>query len=80
MPTTFGLEILNRKVEDIAGDTLGFVADFRIDLDSGNILALLVRIEGDLDAGLLPWPTVEGLLTVPVEEVMSVGIKIKLAR
>ena len=73
MPTTFGREILGRNVVDQASDKLGVLADFRIDMSSGRITALLVALENDLDPAMLPWPTVEGLLSVPVEEIAAVS-------
>jgi len=80
MPTTFGREILGRDVIDQASDKLGVLADFRIDMSSGRIIALLVALENDLDPAMLPWPTLEGLLSVPVEEITEVGVNIQLAR
>ncbi len=80
MPTTFGREILGRDVVDQAADKLGVLADFRIDMASGSITALLVSLEPDLDPAMLPWPTVEGLLSVPVEEISEVGVNIQLSR
>ena len=80
MPTTFGREILGRNVVDQASDKLGVLADFKIDMSTGGITALLVALENDLDPAMLPWPTVEGLLSVPVEEIAEVGVNIQLAR
>ena len=80
MPTTFGREILGRDVVDQASDKLGVLADFRIDMSSGRIIALFVALENDLDPAMLPWPTLEGLLSVPVEEITEVGVNIQLAR
>ena len=80
MRTTFGREILGRDVVDQAVDKLGALADYRIDMSTGRITALLVALEGDLDPAMLPWPTVEGLLSVPVEEVDGVGSSIQLSR
>ncbi|MEC9120707.1 MAG: PRC-barrel domain-containing protein [Candidatus Thermoplasmatota archaeon] len=80
MPTTFGREILGRNVVDQASDKLGVLADFRIDMSTGRITALMVALENDLDPTMLPWPTVEGLLSVPVEEIAEVGVNIQLAR
>ena len=80
MPTPFGREILGRDVVDQASDKLGVLADFRIDMSSGRIIALLVALENDLDPAMLPWPTLEGLLSVPVEEITEVGVNIQLAR
>jgi sporulation protein YlmC with PRC-barrel domain len=79
MPVTFGREIVNRDVHDSADDKLGNVADFRIDIGSGQITNILVMIEPDINPQLLPWPTVNGLLSVPVEEIESVGKVIKLS-
>ena len=80
MPTTFGREILGMTVLDESGDKLGNMADVSLDSDSGEIVALMVTIESDIDPSLLPWPTVDGLLSVPVEEVSRVGTSIQLAR
>ena len=80
MPSTFGREILGRNVVDQASDKLGVLADFRIDMSSGRITAILVALENDLDPAMLPWPTIEGLLSVPVEEIAEVGVNIQLAR
>ena len=75
MPTTFGREILGRDVIDQAGDKLGVLTDFRIEIGSGNVTALLVNLELDLDPSMLPWPTVDGLLSVPISEVAKVSDK-----
>ena len=80
MPTTFGREILGMDVIDESGDKLVNLADFRLYSDSGGIVSLMVTIEPDIDPTLLPWPTVDGLLSVPVEEVSGVGASIQLAR
>ena len=79
MPVTFGREIINREVHDVDDDRLGIVTDFTIDIDSGKITNILVMIESDINPQLLPWPTVNGLLSVPVEEIDSVGKVIKLS-
>tara|TARA_B100000029_G_scaffold68576_1_gene61038 strand:- start:1451 stop:1693 length:243 start_codon:yes stop_codon:yes gene_type:complete len=80
MKTTFGQEILTRKVVDAAGDILGHLADFSVDLETGNIVAILVVIESGIDPNELPWPTTDGLLSVPVEEVANVGSVVELTR
>ena len=80
MPTTFGREILGREVIDESGDRLGHMADFRLDTDTGSIVSILVSIEPDLDPTMLPWPTVDGLISVPVEEVAGIGASVQLAR
>ena len=79
MPVTFGREIVNLEVHDSAGDKLGNVAYFRIDIGSGQITNILVMIETGINPQLLPWPTVNGLLSVPVEEIESIGKVIKLS-
>ena len=67
-------------VIDESGDKLGNLADFRLDSDSGAIVSLMVTIALDIDPALLPWPTVDGLISVPVGEVSGVGSSIQLAR
>ena len=79
MKTTFGQEILTRKVVDAAGDLLGHLADFSVDMDTGDIVAILVVTESGLDPNELPWPTTDGLLAVPVEEVATIGSVIELS-
>jgi|TARA_B100002051_G_C16218804_1_gene384708 sporulation protein YlmC with PRC-barrel domain len=80
MRTTFGKEILTRKVVDAAGDLLGHLADFTVDLGTGNIVSILVVAESGIDPNELPWPTTEGLLSIPVEEVASIGSVVELSR
>ena len=79
MKTTFWQEILTRKVVDAAGDLLGHLADFSVDVDTGDIVAILVVTESGLDPNELPWPTTDGLLAVPVEEVATIGSVIELS-
>ena len=50
MKTTFGQEILTRKVVDSAGDLLGHLADFTVDVSTGDIVSLLVVT----DSGIAP--------------------------
>jgi len=78
--TTFGQEILARKVVDAAGDLLGHLADFSIDVETGNIVSILIVTDPGIDPNELPWPTSEGLLSVPVEEVASIGTVVELSR
>ena len=80
MRTTFGKEILTRKVVDAAGDLLGHLADFTVDLGTGNIVSILVVAESGIDPNELPWPTTEGLLSIPVEEVANIGSVVELSR
>ena len=69
MASGFGREILNRPILDSAGDTLGHVADLLINTRTGEVESLLVMISEELDPALLPWPSVDGLLQVPTNEV-----------
>ena len=80
MKTTFTQEILTREVVDAAGDLLGHLADFTVDIETGNIVAILVVTEQGIDPNELPWPTTDGLLAVPVEEVANVGTVVELSR
>ena len=80
MKTTFTQEILTRQVVDAAGDLLGNLADFTVDIETGNIVAILVVTEPGIDPNELPWPTTDGLLAVPVEEVANVGTVVELSR
>ena len=80
MKTTFTQEIMTRQVVDAAGDLLGPLADFAVDVDTGNIVSILVVTEQGLDPSELPWPTTDGLISIPVEEVASVGNVVELSR
>jgi len=80
MSSTFSMEILRRKVVDIAGEVLGTLADFTIDSSTGNIVAILVALESDIDPTVLPWPTEDGLVSIPVDEIDTIGKDVKLSR
>jgi sporulation protein YlmC with PRC-barrel domain len=80
MKTTFTQEILTRQVVDAAGDLLGHLADITVDVDTGDVVAILVVTEKGIDPKELPWPSTDGLLSVPVEEVASVGSVVELSR
>jgi sporulation protein YlmC with PRC-barrel domain len=80
LPTTFSLEILRKKVIDIAGDVLGTLADFSIDEVSGDVVDILVAVDSSIDQNMLPWDTVEGLLSIPIEEIDNIGAKVQLKR
>jgi hypothetical protein len=56
------------------------MADFSVDMDTGSIVALLVVIDHGIDPKFLPWPTADGLLSVPVSEVANIGSAIQLSR
>jgi sporulation protein YlmC with PRC-barrel domain len=78
MASGFGREILNRPILDSAGDTLGHVADLLINTRTGEVESLLVMISEELDPALLPWPSVDGLLQVPKNEVFELSNVIRL--
>jgi|TARA_B110000881_G_C18569367_1_gene514671 sporulation protein YlmC with PRC-barrel domain len=80
LPTTFGIEILRRKVVDIAGEVLGTLADFSIDTVTGNIVAILVVVESGIDPSVLPWISEDGLLSIPVEEIDTIGTNVQLKK
>ena len=54
MKTTFTQEIMTRQVVDAAGDLLGHLADFTVDVDTGNIVAILVVTEQGIEPSELP--------------------------
>ncbi|MAS00662.1 MAG: hypothetical protein CMA42_00630 [Euryarchaeota archaeon] len=80
MSSTFSMEILRRKVIDIAGEVLGTLADFTIDSSTGNIVAILVALEPDLDPTVLPWPIEDGLISIPADEIDKIGKSVQLSR
>ena len=80
MSSTFSMEILRRKVVDVAGEVLGTLADFTIDSSNGNIVAILVALEPDLDPTVLPWPTEDGLIAIPADEIDKIGKNVQLSR
>ena len=80
MKTTFGQEIITRQVVDAAGDLLGHLADFNIDVETGNIVNILVVTESQIDPNDLPWPTTDGLLSIPIDEIANVGTVVELSR
>ncbi len=80
MPATFIRELLTLPVRDARGDLLGHVGDFRFDTTSGAVTCILVTLQPDIDPDRLPWRAEEGMLSIPVEEVATVGSDIRLAR
>ena len=80
MKTTFGQEIITRQVVDAAGDLLGHLADFNIDVETGHIVNILVVTDAQIDPNDLPWPTTDGLLSIPIDEIASVGTVVELTR
>ena len=80
MATSFGHELLGRQVLDSAGDRLGTLLDLKIDTPTGNVLAMLVRLEDNLDPGRLPWEMEREYMRVPVEEIDRIATSIHLKR
>jgi sporulation protein YlmC with PRC-barrel domain len=67
-------------VVDSAGDRLGTLIDLKIDGSTGNVLAMLVRLEDNLDPTRLPWELDDEYMQVPVEEVDRIATSIHLKR
>ncbi len=80
MATSFGHELLGRQVLDSAGDRLGTLFDLKIDTPTGNVLAMLVRLEDNLDPVRLPWEMEREYMRVPVEEIDRIATSIHLKR
>ncbi|MBK29103.1 MAG: hypothetical protein CMB49_00090 [Euryarchaeota archaeon] len=80
MATSFGHELLGRQVLDSAGDRLGTLFDLKIDAPTGNVLAMLVRLEENLDPERLPWEMEREYMRVPVEEIDRIATSIHLKR
>lgn len=80
MATSFGHELLGRIVLDSAGDRLGTLIDLKIDAPTGNVLAMLVRLEENLDPERLPWDMEREYMRVPVEEIDRIATSVHLKR
>jgi sporulation protein YlmC with PRC-barrel domain len=77
---SFGREFIGRQVIDSNGDSLGILDDMVIDIRSGVILELLVKLEDDLDPSRLPWPSTKSVCNVPGDEVERISSRIHLKR
>ena len=78
MSTGFGHELIGREIVDSLGDTLGRLEDMQIDIQTGEIVHLLVKLEANLDPSKLPWSMAQGLMRVPAEVVERVATKVHL--
>ena len=78
MSTGFGHELIGRQIVDSLGDIIGSLEDLQLDIASGEIIHLLVKLEANLDPTKLPWSVANGLLRVPAELVERVATKIHL--
>ena len=80
MAATFGRELIGLSVVDSHGDVLGSVADLMLDLSTGAVGTLIIELNTDIDANLLPWPSEAGLMLLPTGEIERVGAQIVLNR
>ena len=80
MTATFGRELIGLAVLDSKGDQLGTIADMMIDLPTGAVHTLVIELDGGIDSSLLPWPSEEGLLLLPANEIERVGAQVILKR
>lgn len=80
MTATFGRELIGLDVLDSRGDQLGTVADILLDLSTGAVNTLVIELDGVIDSNLLPWPSEEGLLLLPANEIDRVGPQVVLKR
>lgn len=51
-----------------------------LDLNTGSVGTLIIELNDNLDASLLPWPSEAGLMLLPTEEIERVGTQIVLNR
>ncbi|HIK78878.1 MAG: PRC-barrel domain-containing protein [Euryarchaeota archaeon] len=78
MTASFGHELLGREVVDAIGDRLGVLEDFIIDVETGDVMNMLIKIGSELDPSKLPWSMSDGLLKVPIEMVDRIAMKVHL--
>ncbi len=80
MGATFSREIIGLAVVDSRGDLLGTAADMMADLSSGVVSTIVIELEDNIDATLLPWPSEAGLMLLPTDEIAEVSTHIVLKR
>lgn len=78
MSASFGHELLGRDVVDALGDRLGILEDLIIDIETGDVMNMLIKIGSELDPSKLPWSMSDGLLKVPIEMVDRIAMKVHL--
>ena len=78
MSTGFGHELIGREIVDSLGDTLGHLEDMQVDIQTGEIIHLLVKLAANLDPAKLPWSMTQGLMRGPAEVVERVATKVHL--
>ena len=78
MSTGFGHELIGREIVDSLGDKLGTLEDMQVDIRTGEIVHILLKLEGNLDPAKLPWSMSQGLMRVPAEVIERVSTKVHL--
>ena len=72
--------ILDEATVSRLQDTSDSILNFNIDLETGHIVNILVVTESQTDPNDLPWPTTDGLLSIPIDEIANVGTVVELSR
>ena len=70
--------MLGRLVQDKKGKELGKLSDLVVDVSNGEISELLVKCSAHIDVSRLPFPTNDGVVSIPSTEVSSFGHVIML--
>jgi len=76
----FSNEIFGRDVVDSHNEKLGEILDFVIDKLSGSVTQIVVKLEANLDPGMLPWEYHNGLLNIPIDDVSRISNRIHLRK
>ena len=76
----FENEIFGRDVVDSHNEKLGELRDFVIDKLSGSVTQIVVKLETNLDPGMLPWEYRNGLLNIPIDDVSRISNRIHLRK
>ena len=76
----FSNEIFGRDVVDSHNEKLGEILDFVIDKLSGSVTQIVVKLEANLDPGMLPWEYLNGLLNIPIDDVSRISNRIHLRK
>ena len=76
----FSNEIFGRDVVDSHNEKLGEIRDFVIDKSSGSVTQIVVKLEANLDPGMLPWESRNGLLSIPIDDVSRISNRIDLRK
>ena len=76
----FTRELIGRDVVDSHNEKLGNLTDMIFDVQSGSITTIIVTLETDLNADLLPWEFDDGKVNIPVDDVSRFAKKIHLKK